>query len=329
MAKMEGASIARVISISDLIETGNVREDYTGIEELAESIKKNGLLEPVLVKPAAPADDGSPRFELIAGHRRVKACRYLTENGDDFSHINAMLVSGDRLTIQLIENMQRNDLTARERERGIFLMTQNGFTQREVAAELSKGEVYVSRHIAAYKLRKIAEEKGIDTSTLETSVLDIIRAAKNEDVPMLVQYIINTGGTMSAARAVIKDYRGNKPKETPEEMPPEGDTAEYPADIPPAEPAGEIDPALPPPEAEKREEETKPRPPAAPVERMSVEHKQVDVHDIFDEIYTYVTAVNNRIKELGPDAEQSRIAEIKKEAALDIISLIHKRIDNV
>jgi ParB/RepB/Spo0J family partition protein len=346
MPKMEGASIARVISLSDLIETGNVREDYSDIEELAASIKKNGLLEPILIKTAAPADDGSPRFELIAGHRRVKACRYLIEKGDDFSHINAVIVSGDKLTIQLIENMQRSDLTAQERERGVFLMTENGLTQREVAAEISKNEVYVSRHIAAYKLRKIAEEKGLDTSGLETSIFDVIRTAKEEHIPMLVQFIINDGGTMNAARAVMKGYRGNKSKETPEappdippdpmgpphntpeETPPEEDTAEPSANTAVTEPAGDIAPDLPPPEAEKKPVGTKPRPPAAPVERMPVEHKQVDVHDIFDEIYSYLTALENRIKKLGPEAEQARIDEIKKEATLDIISLIHKRIDN-
>jgi ParB/RepB/Spo0J family partition protein len=348
MPKIEGASIARVISISDLVETGNVREDYSGIEELAASIKRNGLLEPILVKAAAPADDGSSRFELIAGHRRVKACRYLTENGDDFSHINAVIISGDKLTIQLIENIQRSDLTAQERERGIYLMVENGFSQREVAAELSKNEVYVSRHIAAYKLRKISEEKGIDTSGLETSIFDVIRTVKEGDVPMLVQYIINGGGTMNAARAIMKDYRGNKPKETmeappdippspfsglshstnPEEIQHKGDTAESPADAPDKEPDKDITPALPPPEAEKRPAGTKPRPPAAPVERAQVEHRQVDIHDIFDELYSYLTALENRIKKFGPDAKQTWIDEIKKEAALDIISLIHKRIDN-
>jgi ParB/RepB/Spo0J family partition protein len=332
MPKIEGASIARVISISDLIETGNVREDYSDIEELAASIKKNGLLEPIFIQSAVPADDGSPRFELIAGHRRVKAFRYLIEKGDDFSHINAVIVSGDKLTIQLIENIQRADLTACERERGIFLMTENGLSQREVAAELSKNEVYVSRHIAAYKLRKIAEEKGIDTSGLETSVFDVIRTAKETDVPMLVQYIINGGGTMNAARAIMKDYRGNRPKETPD-IPPDPmgfphDTTESPSDTPVTEPAMDIIPELPQPEAEKRPAGTKPRPPAAPVERVPVEHKQVDVHEIFDEIYSYLTALENRIKELGPEVEQARIDEIKREAALDIIALIHKRIDN-
>jgi hypothetical protein len=186
-------------------------------------------------------------------------------------------------------------------------------------------------------VRKIAEETGIDTSALDTSVFDVIRTAKDTDVPMLVQYIINGGGTKNAAKAIMKDYRGNKPKETPEappavppspeETPPKEDAREPPADMPVTEPSGDITPDLPPPETGKKPA-GKPRPPAEPAERLPVEHKQVDVHDIFNEIYSYLTALENRIKELGPEAEQARIDEIKKEAALDIISLIHKRIDN-
>jgi hypothetical protein len=149
---------------------------------------------------------------------------------------------------------------------------------------------------------------------------------------------------MNAARAIMKDYRGDKPKT---DTPPEGEnvTIAAPPNLSvdnagaaildmealtgPEAAAAEIAPDLPPPsEGEKKSVETKPRPPSASVERVPVEHRQVDVHDIFDEIYTYLTALETRIKELGPDAEQAKIDEIKKEAALDIISLIHKRIDN-
>jgi hypothetical protein len=61
--------------------------------------------------------------------------------------------------------------------------------------------------------------------------------------------------------------------------------------------------------------------------RQPIPHKKVDVNDIFNEIYSYLSALERRIKELGPEAEQSRIDEIKREAALDIIALIHKRLD--
>jgi ParB/RepB/Spo0J family partition protein len=339
MPKIEGASISRKISVSDITETGNVRENYHDIEELAASIKKNGLLEPILVKPA-PAENGSPRFELIAGHRRVKAFYWLMDHGDDFSMIDAMIVTGDKLTIQLVENIQRSDLSARERERGIYLMTQNGLSQKEVAAELSKTEVFISRHVSAYKTRQIAEADGIDTTGLETSVFSEIQTVREEHIPMIVRYTLNDGGTVAAARRIMKDYRGNKPK------PPEGE-----AQGEPGNPAEKWDPSVPPPDVDAAGEvpgnpaaagskdiapelppgekpPRRPEAPAEPMERTPIKHKKVDVNIVFDEIYSYLSALAAKIKELGPDAEQSRIDEIKRQAALDIISLIHKRIDD-
>jgi ParB-like chromosome segregation protein Spo0J len=59
MPKLTEAGVARKISLSDIIDTGNIREDYQDIEELAASIKQNGQLQPVIVKNAEPAGDGS------------------------------------------------------------------------------------------------------------------------------------------------------------------------------------------------------------------------------------------------------------------------------
>jgi ParB family chromosome partitioning protein len=336
MPKLSEAGIARKISLSDIIDTGNIREDYQDIEELADSIKQNGQLQPVIVKNAEPAGDGSPRFELIAGFRRRKAFQWLKDHGDDFSMIDAIVVTGDKLTIQLIENIQRSDLFSREREQGMYLMTQNGLSQREIAAKLSKSEVYVSRHVTAYKIRRIAEDAGIDTAALETSVISEIQTVKEKDIPMVISYIIRDGGTKVAAREIMKTYRPAKPK--PEETAPAGDTEPPVPEEPPAVTngapanssidatnAGDIAPDLPP--EEKQAEAPPAAAPRTEMPRQPIPHKKVDVNDIFDEIYSYLSALEKHIKELGPEAEQSRSDEIKREAALDIIALIHKRID--
>jgi ParB family chromosome partitioning protein len=344
MPKLEGASIARKISLADIIDTGNIREDYQGIEELAESIKVNGLLQPIIVKNADPAQDGSPRFELIAGFRRRKAFQLLCDRGDNFSIIDAIVVAGDKLTLQLIENIQRSDLSARERERGIYLMAQNGLSQKEVAAKLSKSEAYISRHITAYRVRSIAEKSGIDTSPLETSTISEVQTIAENDVPMVISYIIRDGGTKAAAREIMKSYR---PKKTEAEPVP-WDVPETPAEAPagiaidgtvdfeePGEsPAKDDPPPATAPAAEnpvKAENppggtaETKKPAPAAAI-RPPIEHKKIDVNEIFDEIYLYLSALEKRIKELGTEAEQAKIDTVKREAALDIIALIHKRI---
>ena len=118
-----------------------------------------------------------------------------------------MVVTGDKLTLQLVENLQRSDLTAAEREKGIFQMCQNGVSQKEVAARLSKSAEYVSRNIAAFKIREAADAAGVDTSTLATATLNEIQAAAEGDYADLVQEIISSGGTLDVARSVMEIYR--------------------------------------------------------------------------------------------------------------------------
>jgi hypothetical protein len=260
--------------------------------------------------------------------------------------INATIVTGDKLTIQLVENIQRADLSPRERERGIFLMTQNGLSQKEVAAELSKSEVWVSRHISAYKVRQIAEAEGIDTTEIETSAISEIQTVKEEHIPMMMRNIINNGGTVAAARILMKAYRGNKPaapaaatpepvRENPEdvrvrqlmEVVNSTDEGLPPADIAPALPSDTDTPAKPmaPPKPPVRF--PAPAPWQADPNKPPVTHKRVDVNSVFDEIYKYITALEKQIKALGPDVDEARIDEVKRQAAWDIIALVQKRID--
>jgi ParB/RepB/Spo0J family partition protein len=327
MPKLSEAGTTRKISLSQIIETGNVRADYSDIEDLAASIKKNTLLEPILVKITEPAADGEARYELIAGHRRVRAHYYLTEKGDDFSSIEAKIVTGDKLTLQLIENLQRTDLSPRDREKAIFQMSQErGITQRDIAAELSKTETYVSRQISAYKTRMTAEAAGLDTSALETAALAEIHA-EEKDIPMLVSYTINGGGTVAAARAIMRDYRPPKKDKPRPESP-----AEAPAAI-----EAPVPESAPPPEGKDTEKTITIHKPSAqgpgtaflgrerpPVERREIDHREVDLNDVFDEVYTYMNALEKRIRE-NPDGDQAKIDGYKKEAALDIIALVQKR----
>jgi ParB/RepB/Spo0J family partition protein len=329
MPKLSEAGITRKISIYSIIETGNIRADYTDIEDLAASIKKNTLLEPILVKEAEPEPDG-PRYELIAGHRRLRAHFYLVEKGDDFSNIEAKIIAGDKLTLQLVENLQRSDLSPRDREKGIWQMScLPGVTQRDIAAELSKTETYISRQIAAYKTRKIAEDAGIDTSALDTRVLVEIQTAAEKDIPMLVQYTINGGGTVAAAKAIMGDYRPPK-KDKPKSEAPAGAPAQALAAETPATEGPDIDPLkgnTKPAPAKKPAAPVSPSAPREPPERREIDHKVVDLNDVFDEVYAYMTALEKRIRE-NPKEEQAKIDGYKKEAALDIIALVQKRFED-
>src|SRR2546426_2741079 len=88
--------------------------DPAALEELKASILKAGLLQPVVVRPAP--GDGGAGYELIAGERRLRACQAL-----GWERIPAGKREVDDrtgLTLALIENLQRDDLSPVDEARG-------------------------------------------------------------------------------------------------------------------------------------------------------------------------------------------------------------------
>jgi ParB/RepB/Spo0J family partition protein len=158
---MESTGKVRQISLAQIKESKNIRTEYADIEELAESIRTVGLIEPVAVKSLGKNGDGIEEYELAAGYRRHRAFQYLCDKGESFSMIDAVVVQGDKLTIQLVENLQRSDLSPADREAGIFQLAEAGNGIKEIAARLSKSEAFVSRNFAAYKVRKNLEKEAL------------------------------------------------------------------------------------------------------------------------------------------------------------------------
>lgn len=328
MAKLQNGNSVRKISLSQIVENGNVRKDYREIDELAQSIKTSGLLQPIAVKATGKNEDGIEEYELIAGHRRTKAFRTLFDAGDGgFSMIEAVVVTGDKLTLQLVENLQRSDLTARERESGIYQMTKNGtVSQREIAALLGKTESYISNNLRAYNIRETADKEKIDTSGISTGALCEIATAAKDDIPELIRRLADEGGSVQEARKIGREYRAeiNAPDDewvVPQEPPPqesmaqEGGDAETPHDNEPTR--GFTIPWEPPPPFRKESASRLP-----PSERIPIEfdppHRDVDINDVLTVIKEYVDAAETRFA----PAE----AKMKQDAAWDILALLHKRL---
>lgn len=115
--------------------------DEESIDELARSIKENGLLQPVVVRRRA---DG---YELLMGERRLRACRRL-----GFTHVSALVREADdedAAVLALIENLQREDLSLFEQAEGFRrLVEELNLSQVELAKALG-----VSQSSIANKLR--------------------------------------------------------------------------------------------------------------------------------------------------------------------------------
>ena len=353
MPKLEPAGVTQKISLSQIIETGNVRKEYQDIEELAQSIKDSGLMQPIVVKRASVTDTGIQQYELIAGHRRKRAFEYLCSKGDDFNMIDAVIKTGDTLTLQLIENIQRNDLTAAEREQGVAEMLATGISQQEISSKLAKTEQWVSKHLAAHRVRVLLQQQNIDTEQYETTTLNVFRTVPESDLKPLIEKTAALGGTRAAAEAVIRTYKNSTTQPAKSEPTTHNNTdrSTEPAMItPPVNPTTadtgdkthtstaslssapvsvakeKNEPAQSFSQAASKQihshSETKSNNIAANEEKIPVADKLISSKFVFAEITAYIKAIENTIKTLDSDSAKL-LEQAKIEAAYDIIALLH------
>ena len=123
------------------------------LQELADSIRQHGILQPLLVRELP--DDG---YELIAGERRLRAAQIagLTEV-PVIIHNGSTDTADERLQLSLIENLQRSDLNPVEEARAIRrLLDEFGLTQEAVAERLGKGRVSVANAVRLLGLPEVA-----------------------------------------------------------------------------------------------------------------------------------------------------------------------------
>ena len=128
--------------------------DERELESLAQSIRANGVLSPILVRPSPGGGDG---FELLAGERRLRAARIA-----GLTTMPALIRAADdteALEIALLENLQRADLNPIEEAAGYRrLIDEHGFTQDSLSHRLGK-----ARSTLANALRLLALPSSVQT----------------------------------------------------------------------------------------------------------------------------------------------------------------------
>lgn len=125
--------------------------DDEGIAELADSIKKVGLLQPIIVRPLGEG------YQIIAGERRWRAAR---QAGLTRVPVRVLATSEtESLEFALIENLQRQDLNAIEEARGYRrLLTEYRMTQAELADKVSKSRSAITNALRLLDLPEDVQE---------------------------------------------------------------------------------------------------------------------------------------------------------------------------
>lgn len=118
------------------------------LEDLANSIREKGVLQPILVRPTARGGDA---YEIVAGERRWRAAQLARLH--DVPVVVRELSDAESLEFAIIENVQRADLNAIEEAAAYQeLMDRFGYTQERLAQEVAKSRSHVANSVRLLKL---------------------------------------------------------------------------------------------------------------------------------------------------------------------------------
>lgn len=142
--------------------------DRQSIEELAESIKRDGLMNALSVIPTED-EEGERIIELMAGERRFRAIQLIRRDDPEFMEegIPCVMFAGtihDARYLNAIENIEREDVDDVDVSAWIFNQVEDGVAQSEIAERLSKSGSWVSQRVtfhdrAADEVKQALREK--------------------------------------------------------------------------------------------------------------------------------------------------------------------------
>ena len=124
--------------------------DEVKLDELAQSIKKNGIIQPIAVRPD---QDDSDKYEIVAGERRWLAAQKAGLH--EVPIVILDLDDGEALEVAIVENIQRDDLNIIEEAKAYKRLSEEfGYDHEKIARFMSKSRSHVSNTLRLLSLPK-------------------------------------------------------------------------------------------------------------------------------------------------------------------------------
>ncbi|MDF9825680.1 ParB family chromosome partitioning protein [Breznakia sp. PF5-3] len=179
--------------------------DRDAIEELAVSIKENGLVQPLTVR------EKGNHYELIAGERRLRACKYL-----EYTKVPAYIVSSSdsqSMYMALIENVQREDLSSIEEAKAYLrIMQLNNMTQGELSDKIGKSQPSIANKIRLLNL-DVNVQNAIESKLISERHARALLSLDSEKQNEVLSKIIKNKWTVAQTENAVKSTSMKNQKE--------------------------------------------------------------------------------------------------------------------
>ena len=188
------------ISISSLVRNKyqpRKKFDEVSLEELTNSIRERGIIQPIIVRPSSDEED---KFEIIAGERRWQAAQYA-----GLHEVPVIVINVDNLKsleFAIVENVQRKDLNPIEEAEGYKrLIDEFSYDQEKVAKFIGKSRAHVSNCLRLLSLpQKIIEH--ISNEKISQGHAKILVGVENAE--LLAEKIISKKLSVRQAEALVR-----------------------------------------------------------------------------------------------------------------------------
>ena len=169
------------------------------LNELSESIKVYGILQPITVRKL-----GESRYELVAGERRLKAAKIAGLKNVP-AIINNMSDESSAV-LALIENLQREDLNFLEEAQGYEnLIKDHNFTQQVLAEKLGKNQSTIANKLRILRLSDENKEKIMENALSERHARALLKLPDEALRSKVLDSIIKNDLTVKKTEKLIKD----------------------------------------------------------------------------------------------------------------------------
>ena len=180
--------------------------DQKALEELAESIKSFGILQPISVRRQTSAI-----YELIAGERRLRAAKLA--GLDSVPVIVNELDESNSALVALLENLQREDLSYMEEAQGYaHLINQHHLTQEEVASKIGKNQSTIANKLRLLKLGPLVKKILADNNLTERHARALLRLEDEQAQLAVLKQVCENSLNVAQTEQLIESRFS--PKET-------------------------------------------------------------------------------------------------------------------
>lgn len=181
------------------------RFDDKSLRELSDSIKENGVFQPIIVRKSVNG------YEIIAGERRYRASKLAKKK--TIPAIVRKFDESQMMEVAVLENLQREDLTPLEEAQAYEMLQKNlGLTQEEVSKRMGKSRPYIANYLRLLTLPS-KTKRLLQHGDLSMGQARTLLGLKDKDkIDALAKRVAKEGMPVRKVEALVSEMNAKKPQ---------------------------------------------------------------------------------------------------------------------